>query len=115
VKIWTIYALICPLTLSVRYIGITSGKLQRRLYLHLCGKDHNPDKGQWIAGLSSQGLKPDILSIDSIIGTRPQAEQRECYWIYEYIIAGHDLLNTKHIPGDRELFFEFLRNQSKGL
>jgi len=114
-KLWTIYALICPITLSVRYIGITSGNLQKRLQSHLYGKDCNPDKYQWIIGLHSQELKPDIVPIDSIRGTKPQAEQRECYWIYEYIKEGHDLLNIKHIPGCRELFFEFLRNQSKGL
>jgi hypothetical protein len=114
-RVWSIYALTCPITLSVRYIGITSGNLQRRLQFHLCGKDYNLDKYQWITGLHSQGLQPDIISIDSITGTRAQAEQRERYWVYEYIKEGHDLLNIKHIPGCRELFFEFLRNQSKGL
>jgi hypothetical protein len=89
--------------------------MKKRLQSHLYKKDHNPGKLQWITGLRSQGLKPDIIPIDSIRGTRPQAEQREQYWIYEYIKAGHDLLNIKHIPGSRELFFEFLRNQSKVL
>ena len=114
-KLWTIYALICPVTLSARYIGITSGKLNSRLQAHLRGKDHNSDKYQWIAWLHSQGLKPDIIPIDSIRGTRPQAERREMYWIYEYIKENHDLLNIKHIPGSKEYFFEFIRNQSKVL
>jgi hypothetical protein len=94
---------------------ITSGTLKKRLQSHLRGKDHNPYKDQWITGLRSQGLKPDIIPIDSIVGTRAQAKQREQYWIYEYIKAGHDLLNINYIPGSRELFFEFLRNQSKVL
>src|SRR5256885_15722672 len=110
-KLWTIYSLTCPISLSTRYIGITSGSLQRRLQFHMCKKDRNLEKAQWIMWLRSQGLKPDIIPIDSIVGTRPQAECRERYWIYEYIKAGHDLLNIKHIPGIREHFFEFIRSQ----
>jgi hypothetical protein len=94
-----------------RYIGITTQPLDQRLKLHLRGKDHNPGKDEWIAWLQLQGLQPDIIAIDSIVGTRPQAECRERYWVYEYIRAGHDLLNINHIPGSRELFFEFLRSQ----
>jgi hypothetical protein len=89
--------------------------MKKRLQSHLYKKDHNPGKLQWITGLRSQGLKPDIIPIDSIVGTRAQAEQRECYWIYRYIKEGHYLLNINHIPGSRELFFEFLMNQSKCL
>jgi hypothetical protein len=114
-KLWTIYALICPITIGAKYIGITSGTLKKRLQSHLHEKDHNLEKVQWIDWLHSQGLLPIIIPIDSIIGTILQAEQMEQYWVYEYIKAGHDLLNIKHIPGSRELFFEFLRNQSKDL
>jgi len=99
----------------VRYIGITMQPLDQRLKDHLRGNDHNPGKYQWIIGLRSQGLKPDIIPIDTITGTEAQANCCERYWVYEYIKAGHDLLNIKHIPGNRELFFEFLRNQSKDL
>jgi hypothetical protein len=95
-----------------RYIGITTKPLDQRLKLHLRGKDHNPAKAEWIAWLQLQGLKPDIIGIDSIVGTKAQANCRERYWVYEYIRAGHDLLNINHIPGSRELFFEFLRSQA---
>lgn len=95
-----------------RYIGITTQPLDQRLKYHLRGMDHNPGKDEWIKWLQLKGLQPDILSIDSIAGTRAQAECRERYWVYEYIRAGHDLLNINHIPGSRELFFEFLRGRA---
>jgi len=110
---WTIYAIEDPLTHEIKYIGITSVSLKRRLQQHLRGKDHNPDKDQWIQSLLSQGLTPLILPLQVITGTRSQAEQCENYWVYTYIHNGHDVLNTKHIPGDRALFFEFLRNLPK--
>jgi hypothetical protein len=111
-KEWSVYKLLCPVTTMTRYIGITTQPLDQRLKLHLRGKDHNPGKDEWIAWLQLQGLQPDILSIDSIVGTRAQAECCERHWVYEYIRAGHDLLNINHIPGSRELFFEFLRSQA---
>jgi hypothetical protein len=109
---WSIYRLFCPITNMARFIGITTQPLDQRLKYHLRGKDHNPGKANWITWPQQQGLQPDILPIDTITGTRAQAEQRERYWIYEYIRAGHDLLNINHIPGSRELFFEFLRSQA---
>lgn len=111
-KYWTVYKLLCPVTTMTRYIGITTKPLDQRLKYHLRGKNHNPGKDEWIAWLQLQELKPAIIAIDSIVGTKPQAEDRERYWVYEYIRAGHDLLNIKHIPGSRELFFEFLRSQA---
>ncbi len=108
-KEWSVYKLLCPVTTMARYIGITTKPLDQRLNYHLRGRDHNPGKDEWIAWL--QGLRPDIIGIDSIVGTRPQAECYERHWVYEYIRAGHDLLNIKHVPGSRELFFQFLRSQ----
>lgn len=111
-KDWSIYKLLCPVTTMARYIGITTQPLAQRLKYHLRGNDHNPGKDEWIAWLQLQGLQPDIIGIDSIVGTRAQAECCERHWVYEYIRAGHDLLNINHIPGSREQFFEFLRGQS---
>lgn len=112
---WSIYKLLCPVASKVKYVGITSRPLQERLQTHLRGKDHNPDKDKWIAWLDAQGFVPLIEEIDSYYGTRAQAERREQYWVYEYIRMGHDLLNRKHIPYNREAFFNFLRNQAKEL
>lgn len=114
-RIWQIYKLMCPVTIMARYIGITTQTLEQRLKYHLAGNDYNPGKAQWIAGLQLQGLLPAIISIDRIKGTRAQAERIERDWVYEYIKAGHDLLNIKHIPEPRELFFEFLRSQAVDL
>ena len=114
-KQWTIYALLCPSTKQVRYVGITSQPLNQRLRAHLLGNDYNPAKDQWIYWLRSQSLLPLIVPIEVTIGTRKQAEQHEKYWIYEFIKFGHDLLNIHHIPNDREHFFTFLRNQAEEL
>jgi len=106
---WSVYKLLCPVTTMARYIGITTKPLDQRLKYHLRGNDHNPGKDDWITWLQLQGLLPDIISI---VGTKAQANCRERYWVYEYIMAGHDLLNIKHIPGSRDMFFEFLRSQA---
>src|SRR5258708_565564 len=110
VRRWFIYILRCPVTRAIKYIGITSVSLHKRLRDHLYNKDHNPEKAQWIAWLHSQGLLPLIIRIDTFMGTRAQAEQMERYWTYVYIKAGHDLLNIKHLPADKKAFFTFLSN-----
>lgn len=108
--LWRFYTLTCPITREVKYVGITSGSLQKRLREHLNDKDYK-EMAQWIDWLHSQGQLPIIEQIDFINGTRKQAEHRESGWVYKYIRAGHNLINRDYIPGaDREEFFDFLRN-----
>jgi len=111
IALWSIYALVCPLTGLVKYIGITSTSLDTRLRYHLRGKDHNPQKEKWISWLHSQELLPLIIPIDSITGTRKQAEQKERQYIWAYIQQGYTLFNIQYIPGPIEDFAEFLREQ----
>jgi GIY-YIG catalytic domain len=104
-KTWSIYILVCPLTKDIKYVGITSTSLEKRLAYHLKGNDHNPQKSRWIAWLSAQGLVPEIHFIAQCIGTRQQAEQKERLCIWNYIAQGYSLFNQVYIPGGDYAFF----------
>src|SRR5215471_15533579 len=96
-QLWRVYLLICPDTNQIRYVGITSSSLRKRLRYHL--KDqHNHEKASWIASLQRQGLTPIIQQIDTLSGTRREAEQLERRYIWFYLLAGCDLLNTEYMP-----------------
>ena len=57
---YTLYVLRCPDTNIVRYVGITSQKLQARLYNHIHKKNDNPHKDNWIASLEKKNKIPII-------------------------------------------------------
>lgn len=108
---WRVYRLIDPITLETRYIGITSMSLTRRLMHHFCEQAAgNPEKFAWISSLKARSQLPDIRLIDTVEGTRAQAEVHEREWVYRYLAQGAPLLNRAHIPGgDRALFVQFLQ------
>jgi len=67
----TIYCLIDPNTLKVRYIGRTRNSLQERLYEHLYRsiKDgERTHKSDWIKSLSRQGKIPIVRRLTTIEG-----------------------------------------------
>jgi group I intron endonuclease len=89
---YTIYKLIDPTDLSIRYIGLTFNDLRQRLKSHLSepGKSH---KIYWINKLKKQGLKPIIESVEEDISTHDIACEREIYYIEYFKSIGCDLTN----------------------
>lgn len=56
-----IYGLICPLTNEVRYIGLTTQSLNKRLYKHLYEIDlHTSKKNSWLKKLRNLDLLSEI-------------------------------------------------------
>lgn len=89
-----IYRLICPILNQVRYIGITSQPLERRLAGHMRKESGTEQKYAWIDTLRSHGLTPLIEAI----ATAPnelQAKQAEQTWIDHYIQLGCPLTNVE--------------------
>jgi group I intron endonuclease len=86
-----IYALICPLTNDIKYIGKTVQKLRARLKSHLSIRPNdNTYRANWIKQLKTNNLKPSIILIEEC--TDIDWEDREKYWISFYSKT-HDLVN----------------------
>lgn len=82
-----IYCLKCPVTLQIRYIGVTVNTLSTRLSQHIFdAKKGGTYKRNWIASLSK---KPVIELIEEC--NYSNWEEREKYWISYY----DNLTNTK--------------------
>lgn len=78
-----IYALKCPNTNEIRYIGKTVQKLNARLNGHLSLKPNdNTYRANWIKSLKGNNKKPLITLIEEC--TNIDWEEREKYWIAEY-------------------------------
>lgn len=89
----TIYALRCPLSGDIRYVGQTIKSVNRRLTEHKCDKRHNPYKINWINKLDNLGildeLKIEVLEeCDEIL-----LNDREKFWIEKIKQDGNKLVN----------------------
>lgn len=95
-----IYGLICPLTNEVKYIGLTTQKLSKRLYKHLYEIDlYTSKKNSWFKKLRNLGLLSEI-KIELIEECDADIlNNREVYWISEYKHKGCNLTNMT-IGGD---------------
>jgi len=62
-KKYSLYLLICPNENIVKYIGITSRKVEERLYEHLRMTGNNPHKNNWIKKLLNSKKSPKIKVI----------------------------------------------------
>lgn len=91
-----VYALICPLSNKVRYIGSTWGSPKTRLTQHRTTRSKGVH-GRWISELksrrASKKIKLEIL--ESNINTRV-LRKREKHWINHFSSMGFDLTNTRH-------------------
>lgn len=87
-----IYKLINPIDNVIRYIGITSKTLQKRLKSHINDKKSNIHKINWINKLKSNDLFPIIELIEEVDDIKI-ANVRERYWINYYRNIGCNLLN----------------------
>lgn len=78
-----IYALCCPLTGEVRYVGKTCGSLERRLRGHISEATRYPHlhKSRWIRSLGS-GARPEIRLLELV--TDENWQERERYWIRQF-------------------------------
>lgn len=90
-----IYVLIDPITIKVRYIGITAQTAYDRLLGHIHSaryrESENYHKACWIKKVLNTGLKP-IIKIIKTCDTREEAEQLEEILINKYQ-EKHNLVN----------------------
>lgn len=83
-----IYALICPLSNQIRYVGKTvSIKTRYSAHLNDNSKSH---KSSWIKSLKTKGLKPNYIILDTVEKDTSFWEQ---YWIAQCKAWGFDLVN----------------------
>lgn len=82
---YTIYALLCPVTKDVRYVGYTKHPLKKRLSAHygdskVKGKTHT-HKARWLSALKQKAI---IVPIETEIPNIEYALAREVFWISRY-------------------------------
>lgn len=93
-----IYGLFDPVDENniIRYIGITTNKLNNRLSGHLYDAKkckNNNRRANWINKLVKEGRKPSIVLLETIIGYQ-NACNREIELIADYKEKGFDLINA---------------------
>ena len=91
-KPYRIYALVDPSTHVAYYVGQTANTLFLRWRDHL-RKPGNTKKGKWVRELRADEREPQIVLLEEFSGYRPQAYERESYWIKRLRSEGHPLLN----------------------
>jgi hypothetical protein len=99
---FVIYSLSCPIDKSVKYIGLTSDPLEKRLEGHL----KTPTNGanyNWFSLLSKENKKPIIEYIDSCSNNKREGLELEKYWISQFKAWGFELNNNKRIPIENDL------------
>jgi hypothetical protein len=88
-----VYALIDPLTLDVRYVGMSvDAKKRFTRHLHLARKSHHHHLYYWIRSLLRQEREP-ILEILEDDLDRTDVGDRERFWIAYFKDQGCDLTN----------------------
>lgn len=86
-----IYALLCPITKDVHYIGKSTSGIARPKQ-HMI-ESHSKKISDWVDDLKSIGHKPDIKILEKISETQ-DIDLRERYWIQKYLTEGAVLLNS---------------------
>lgn len=99
-----IYALKCPKTGEIRYIGRANNpRLRYTQHRNAQSrKGRNSPATQWITELRSEGLSPLMAILETIQAAPPYNEsigkQREKVWIAKYLENGASLLNIYARP-----------------
>ena len=84
-----IYALRCPVTNSIHYIGkTTKGMIRPRSHFT---NSHSIKINEWVSDLKSLGHVPTISIMEEV--KRDDLNERERYWINKCMKDGCDLLN----------------------
>ncbi len=91
-----IYALCCPLSGEIRYVGKTISDPGHRLSQHL-NHPKNDHKGNWLAKLQKDGLRPSIEVLDTIENSNDEDWQEvERFWIAYLRFLGCRLTNLEN-------------------
>lgn len=95
-KRWTVYTLADPDTDSVRYVGITTMKLNRRLTQHISEarretRSWHTYKNRWVRQVLDSGKRPLIGAVFE--GAGPGWQKAEQEWIRQYEANGCRLTN----------------------
>lgn len=94
VKEFIIYTLQDPISLDIRYIGLTSQKLNVRLSAHWTTFNNKKShKVHWIKKLKKLNQKPIIKELDTAYSLK-EAADLEKYWISQFKTWGFKLTNT---------------------
>jgi hypothetical protein len=94
VKKFIIYTLQDPISLEIRYIGLTSQKLNVRLSAHWTTFNNKKShKVHWIKKLKKLNQKPIIKELDVAYSLK-EAADLEKYWISQFKTWGFKLTNT---------------------
>jgi hypothetical protein len=90
---YLVYALLDPRDYSLRYVGVTTNALDRRLYFHCRHAEKNISdewKARWIRELQELSMVPFIQLLE-----RTSNPRRERDWILHLKQQGHQLMNTQ--------------------
>ncbi len=88
---YSVYRLIDPRDMQVRYVGI-SKNVQQRFYQHMAYKGNNKDKDAWIQELKENSFIP-IINVIATNLTFKEAQEEENRLIYHYQKLGFPLTN----------------------
>ncbi|QDP47307.1 MAG: hypothetical protein Unbinned4388contig1000_26 [Prokaryotic dsDNA virus sp.] len=86
-----IYALRCPFTNEIHYIGKTTAGMTKP-FSHLT-KSHSPKIREWVDGLLELGYKP-IISVLQTVTMKEDLDLMERSWIQRSLNNGDLLLNS---------------------
>ena len=86
-----IYALKCPFTGDVHYIGkSTQGMIRPKQHMT---ESHSKKVKEWIENLKALGHSPKIEILENV-SLSENLDEREKYWIYKYLQKDALLLNS---------------------
>lgn len=87
---WRVYGLVDPRDEQVRYVGCTTAKyLSNRLNDHVqsakgkSGREHGPLRARWIKGVLEDGLRPQIIHLQTAF-SKDEAAEVEQQWINRF-------------------------------
>lgn len=90
----SVYCLKDPRTMQIRYVGITSESLDRRLTNHCSAAKRNPTRPvcAWINHLAADQMVPLIEALEEV-SSGEEAYAREVHWISTLRAEGKPILN----------------------
>lgn len=105
-----IYALRCPLTNAIRYIGktckVAKARLAQHIYYARSGRSGQFRSTRWIKGLLDRGLYPVLETLQEVPAGEPWQEH-ERRWISDALADGCELTNiTPGGDGGPDYIFE---------
>lgn len=86
-----IYALKCPFTEEVHYVGKSTSGIVRPL-THM-SKFHSDKINEWVESLKGIGSKPEIEILENV-SDEINIDERERHYIKKYLSKGNILLNS---------------------